>query len=71
MQPCMFQDDLIHAALGTEEAREASRKVDIAIKKRGLQLNRDKSIYIIIGNKKQKDKIQVGIEDYSNTNITN
>jgi hypothetical protein len=57
MQPCMFQDDLIHVALGIKEAREASRKINIAVKKRGLRLNEDKSVYIVLGTKKQKEKI--------------
>jgi hypothetical protein len=58
MQPCMFQDDLIHAAVGTEGAREAGHKVNTAVKKRGLKLNEDKSIYIIMGTKKQKEKLK-------------
>jgi hypothetical protein len=54
----MYQDDLIHAALGSKEAREASMKVNIAIKKRNLKLNEDKSVYIIMGTKNQREKLK-------------
>jgi hypothetical protein len=62
MQPCMFQDDLIHAALGTKEAREAGDKIHKAIKKRGLNLNETKSVYIIVGTKKQKETLREEFE---------
>ena len=54
MAPCMFQDDLANGSEGIMEARIANQKVDFLVKQRGLQLNRDKSVCIIAGSKKQK-----------------
>ena len=53
MGPCMLQDDLIHCSRGLEEAREASRKVNITMKKHALKLNEKKSICLFMGSKKQ------------------
>ena len=41
---------------GLENARQINIKVNIAMKQRGLSLNRDKSICLIIGSEKQKTK---------------
>ena len=38
------------------EARIVNQKVDFLVKQRGLQLNRDKSVCIIAGSRKQKQK---------------
>ena len=54
MAPCMFQDDLANGSVGLLAARMANQKVDFLVKQRGLQLNRDKSVCIILGSKKQK-----------------
>ena len=62
MGPCMFQDDLIHASKKVEAARKASQKVNKIMKEHALQLNRDKSILIVMGTKNQKKKIMDEIE---------
>ena len=54
MAPMMFQDDLINITEGLAEARETNTKVNTLMKERGLELNKKKSVCIIIGNKKQK-----------------
>ena len=54
MGPCMFQDDLIHAATTTLKARVASEKINLVMKKHALKLNKDKSVLIIMGSKAQK-----------------
>ena len=58
----MFQDDLINLAEGLPEARISNYKVDIVMKQWGLALNKDKSVCVIIGNKKQKSKASEEIE---------
>ena len=57
MGPCMFQDDLIHASKSVENARKASLKVNQIMKEHALQLNKDKSVMIVMGTKGQKKKI--------------
>ena len=52
--PFMFQDDLIHGAKSIEDARKANAKVNIIMKERGLELNKDKSVCIVMGTKKQR-----------------
>ena len=52
MAPCMFQDDLANGSEGLLAARVANKKVDFLVKQRGLQLNRDKSVCVIVGSKK-------------------
>ena len=63
MGPCMFQDDLIHAAKSVENARKASEKVNLIMKEHALQLNKDKSVLIIMGTKSQKRKILEEMEN--------
>ena len=60
--PCMFQDDLIHASTSIQKAREASRKINLVMKKHALKLNKDKSVMIIMGTKSQKKAISDEIE---------
>ena len=53
MAPMMYQDDLIHGLEGVEEARRAARRMNLVMKERGLALNRDKSVCLIMGSKEQ------------------
>ena len=57
LAPFMFQDDLINLAEGLPEARLANSKVDAVMKQRGLSLNNDKSVCVVIGSKKQKAEV--------------
>ena len=54
LAPLMWVDDMLSATGGLQKAREINTKVDKLMKQRGLNLNGDKSICIIIGTKKQK-----------------
>ena len=54
MAPLMWVDDMLNATGDMKKARETNKKVDKLMKQRGLSLNEDKSICIIIGTKKQK-----------------
>jgi hypothetical protein len=62
MAPCMFQDDLIHLSGGVSEARAASSKVGAIMAQRNLRLNKDKSVAMVVGSKKQKDQIRAELE---------
>ena len=48
MRPCIFQDDLIHASKKVDEATKASQKVNTIMKEHALQLNKDKSVLIVM-----------------------
>ena len=54
LAPLMWVDDMLSATGGLQKAREVNTKVDKLMKQRGLNLNEDKSICIVIGTKKQK-----------------
>ena len=54
MAPVMFQDDLANWSDSLENAKESSRRVDVLTKQLCLDLNKDKTVYILIGSKKQK-----------------
>ena len=64
LAPFMFQDDLLNLTEGIPQAREVNRKVDILMKEKGLSLNEDKSVCVIIGPKQQKLKASEEIEKY-------
>ena len=56
MAPVMFQDDLLNSSESLIQARLACAKVEKVVNKLGLQLNRDKTVCLIIGSKKQKQE---------------
>ena len=56
MAPLIYLDDIQNSAPGLDEAREASAIFDKLLKQRGLALNRDKTICLVFGSKKQKEK---------------
>lgn len=53
LAPMIFQDDVIHLAGGISEARLANGKIDRVVKRLNLRLNQDKTVYLIMGSKKQ------------------
>ena len=55
LAPLMYQDDLADGSDSIENARIANRRVDFLTKQRGLDLNREKTVCILIGTKKQKE----------------
>jgi hypothetical protein len=63
LQPCMFQDDLIHGSSELSKARVASSKIDTVMKRKCLKLNQDKSVFIVMGTKKQKETIQTELKN--------
>ena len=56
MAPMMFQDDLENNSINLTEARRANSKIDFLLNQRALKLNQDKSVCLIIGPKKIKQK---------------
>ena len=56
MAPLLWMDDIQNSTPGLEEARLANVKFNKLLKRRGLALNKEKSIMIIIGSKKQKQE---------------
>ena len=63
LAPVMFQDDLADCSGNIENARIANQRVDILTKQRGLELNKDKTVCIIIGSKKQKQEATKQLTD--------
>ena len=56
LAPVMWIDDILNSADCLETARKINVAVDIVMKQRGLSLNRDKSVCLIIGSKKEQQK---------------
>ena len=63
MGPCMYQDDLIHVSKDVKEAREASEKINIVMKKLNLCLNKEKSVYLVMGSRKQAQDIEAELKE--------
>ena len=60
MNPIMFQDDLCNGNENIDSARCCSTaKMDFLIRQRNLRLNEEKSVYLIMGSKRQS---QLGIK---------
>ena len=58
----IFQDDVIHGAGGLKEARMANLKIDRVVKGMNLRLNEDKTFCIVMGTRKQKQEVKLGLE---------
>ena len=63
MAPLMWVDDMLNPAGGLEEARDANRRINSMMKERGLCLNKEKSVCVIIGNKKQREDAAQRLEE--------
>ena len=63
MAPLMYQDDLIHSMERMEEARRASFKMNVVMKERGLTLNKEKSVCMVVGTKEQRRAASKEMED--------
>jgi hypothetical protein len=62
LAPFMWVDDMLNATGDVEKARQVNNKVDTLMKQRGLTLNEDKSVCIILGSKKQKEDASIRLE---------
>ena len=54
LAPLLWLDDIINGSEQIERARKVNEKIDFLMKQRGLCLNQEKSVCIIMGSKKQK-----------------
>ena len=59
----MWLDDFINNTEQLEKARHINVKVDYLIKQKQLSLNEDKSVCLIIGSKKQKEKVTAELQE--------
>ena len=62
MSPLLWLDDIINAAEQLEQARIVNEKIDFLMKQRGLCLNQEKSVCIIMGSKKQKKNATIELK---------
>ena len=60
--PLMFQDDIMRVADGVSAARAGNVKVAFTMNSKQLQLNKDKTSYIIVGSGKQAENARTDIE---------
>ena len=58
LAPLLWIDDIINSTSSIEEARQVNYKIDCVIKQRGLSLNQDKSVCLVMGSKLKKKKHQ-------------
>ena len=63
MAPLMYQDDFIHDTERLVDARIASQKINLLVKERALNLNRKKSICLVIGTTLQKKEISKQLKE--------
>ena len=56
LAPLMWMDDFMSTTDSIEKARSINTKVDFLIKQRSLALNEEKSVFLIMGSTKQKNK---------------
>ena len=62
LAPCIFMDDVIHGAVGVEEARQANVRIDMVVSQLNLNLNQDKTVCICIGSPKQISSVKNDLE---------
>ena len=56
LAPLLWLDDIMNGVEGLDQARKINEKINFLIKQRGLLLNKDKSVFIVIGSKPQKQR---------------
>ena len=63
MAPLMWVDDMLNTCETLAQARHSNAKVNILLKQRGLSLNKEKSVCLIIGTKTQKTKASMELKE--------
>ena len=58
----IFQDDVIHTAEGLNEASLANKKMETVVNRLNLRLNKEKSVCLMMGSKKQVQKVLSELE---------
>ena len=56
--PLLFQDDVAHDSGSLREARVATYRMDMVMKTKQLDLNREKTVIVLMGKQEQKEKIR-------------
>ena len=62
LAPLMWVDDMLNSCESIEQARQANIKINNLIKERGLNLHEAKSTCLVIGSKKQKERVSAELE---------
>ena len=55
--PIMFQDDISHDSSSLLDARVTNYKMDMIMKTKQLELNKDKTVLVVMGRKEQKEQV--------------
>ena len=63
MAPLIWLDDIINGAERLDQARDINRRTNLIMQERGLCLNQDKSVCIIMGSKKHKKSASSELQD--------
>ena len=63
LAPVMWIYDILNGADCLETARKINVAIDIIMKQGGLSLNRDKSVYLILGSKKDQQKATMELQE--------
>ena len=58
LSPLCFQDDILRMSDSFESAKYGNKLMENVIAKKGLEFNTEKSMYIVMGNKKARNKIK-------------
>lgn len=58
VQPLLYQDDAARLAISVEAAQTGNNKIESIMKEKQLQLNLDKTVFMICGNNEQVNKIK-------------
>ena len=62
LSPQIFMDDIIRMAASRDSAQYANKLLETLIGKKSLQFNLDKSAFLVMGNKKARNKLHTEIE---------
>ena len=62
ISPLLFQDDVFSVSETVNAARSSLQRVDIVMKQKRLTLNKDKTAYILLGQKEEQDKIRTALK---------
>ena len=63
LKPLLFQDDIADTAESVESAQLAMKKVEHLLESKLLDINELKSCFLIVGNKKAREKLQKKVDD--------
>ena len=63
LAPLIWMDDILNSIKGIEEAKETNKNMNIVLKKRGLCMNKEKPVFLVMGSRKQKLNIKQYFEN--------